>query len=48
MPFYLVREIETGKVSELPRMSWDQLQTFLQENPQYEQAMTAPAMVKVN
>ena len=48
MPHYLVREVENGKVHELPLMSWAQLQTFLEEYPQYEQALTAPAMVKVN
>jgi hypothetical protein len=48
MPQYLVKNIETQVVSELPLMSWEQLQKFLSENTSYEPVLTKPAFVKVN
>lgn len=44
MPTYHIRDTETDEVySEL--CSWDELQTFLKENPKYKQVPTAPAIV---
>ena len=48
MPMYVVRNIETNVVSDLPRMTWAELQKFLSENPTYQQVMTVPGFVKVN
>jgi hypothetical protein len=48
MPQYVVKNLDTQVVSELPLMSWDDLQTFLSDNVNYEQVLTKPAFVKVN
>jgi hypothetical protein len=47
MPMYIVENTETKVVSDLPRMSWTDLQKFLSDNPTYKQVVTAPAFVKV-
>lgn len=48
MPFYVVENAETKVTSDLPQMSWDDLQKFLSDNPTYQQVITAPSFVKVN
>jgi len=48
MPFYVVENSETKVVSDLPQMSWAELQKFLGDNPTYTQVLTPPAFVKVN
>lgn len=48
MPQYVVKNLDTRVVSELPLMSWEQLQKFLSDNANYEQVLTKPAFVKVN
>jgi hypothetical protein len=48
MPQFLVKNIETEVVSELPLMSWTDYQKFLSENSNYEPVLTKPAFVKVN
>jgi hypothetical protein len=48
MPQFIVKNLETLVVSELPLMSWDQFQKFLSDNSNYEQVLTKPAFVKVN
>lgn len=52
MPYYAVRLRSTdGRVEEvqkLPLMSFEQLQKFLADHPQYEHVIETPGMVKVN
>jgi hypothetical protein len=48
MPMYVVENTETKVVSDLPRMSWTELQKFLGDNPTYRQVITPPGFVKVN
>ena len=48
MPFYVVENTITGAKDNLPNMTFAQLQKFLNENPIYQQVITAPAYVKVN
>ena len=48
MPFYVVKNTETEVVSDLPQMSFRDLQKFLLDNPTYQQVLTPPAFVKVN
>lgn len=47
MPFYTVRKREGGEPQALPRMSYEQLQKFLTDNPEYEQIIDRPGFVKV-
>jgi len=48
MPFYVVENTETKVVSDLPQMSFVELQKFLTDNPTYSHVITPPAFVKVN
>lgn len=48
MPYYVVENTKTKVVSDLPLMSWNDLQKFLSDNPTYKQVMTVPGFVKVN
>jgi hypothetical protein len=48
MPKYTVKNTETNIVSDLPLMSWNELQKFLTDNPTYKQVLTVPGFVKVN
>jgi hypothetical protein len=48
MPFYVVENRESKVVSDLPQMSFADLQKFLSDNPTYQQVITPPAFVKVN
>lgn len=48
MPQYIVKNIETQVVSELPLMNWNDFHKFLSENPNYERVVTKPSYVKVN
>ena len=48
MPFYVVKNTESQIVSNLPQMSFADLQKFLRENHAYELVISAPAYVKVN
>jgi len=48
MPFYSVRKKDSDVVQPLPLMSYADLQKFLAENPEYEQVIETPGMVKVN
>lgn len=47
MPFYSVRKKDTDNVQQLPLMSYSDLQKFLADNPEYEQVIDTPGMVKV-
>lgn len=48
MPQYLVKNLETHVISELPLMTWNDFQKFLSDNPTYQPVLTKPAFVKVN
>lgn len=48
MPFYVVENTDTKVISDLPQMSFADLQKFLSDNPTYQQVITPPAFVKVN
>jgi hypothetical protein len=48
MPYYSVRRKSSDEILDLPMMSWNDLQKFLNENQEYEVAPTHPAFVKVN
>ncbi len=47
MPFYTVRKKEGGEPQALPMMSYEQLQTFLRDNTDYEQVIDNAPAVKV-
>jgi hypothetical protein len=47
MPFYVVENTETKVVSDLPQMSFSDLQKFLADNPTYKQVIAPLGFVKV-
>lgn len=47
MPFYTVRKKDGGKPQDLPMMSYEQLQTFLRDNTDYEHVIDNAPAVKV-
>lgn len=48
MPYYVVENTETKVVSDLPLMSFVDLQKFLSDNPTYQQVLAPLGFVKVN
>lgn len=48
MPYYAVKKKTDDTVHNLPKMSYGDLQKFLNENPEYEVVINSAPAVKVN